>query len=60
MGGPAARLIDDALQIGLVFRAWPFSHPPGALPARELRYLMERTEVLMPAPPGPDEEALDV
>lgn len=53
-------MIDDALQIGLVYRAWPFSQPPGAIPARELRYLMERTEALMPAPPRPDEEGLDV
>lgn len=56
MGGPAARLIDDALQLGLVYHAWPFPLLPGALPRRDLRYLMERTLALMPAPPAPDED----
>ncbi len=58
MGGPAARLIDDALQIGLAYHAWPFSRLPGGMPARHLRYLTERTLALMPA--APDDEGLDV
>lgn len=56
MGGPAARVVDDCLQLGLVYHAWPFPQAPGTLRPRDLRYLMARTTALMPAAPEPDEE----
>lgn len=55
MGGPAARIVDDALRFGLVYHVWPLRQLPGALPASALRYLMTRTTALMPSPPADEE-----